>query len=80
MCSPIPDGRAGYVIPLGDEAALCERICQLLGDSARRRQMGQEARAWVESEFPMARLVEEIARVYQDAFDSLDVVASDVCQ
>lgn len=73
----IPDGRAGYVIPLGDEVALCERICQLLEDNARRRQMGQEARAWVESELSMARLVDKTTRVYEDALDSLDVVAGD---
>lgn len=73
----IPDGRAGYVIPLGDEAALCERICQLLEDDTRRRQMGQDARAWVESEFSIARLIDKTVRVYQDALDSLDVAAGD---
>ncbi|MFH1755960.1 MAG: glycosyltransferase [Candidatus Latescibacterota bacterium] len=73
----IPDGRVGHVIPLGDEVALCERICQLLEDNTRRRQMGQEARAWVESEFSIARLVDKTARVYQDALDSLDVAAGD---
>jgi glycosyltransferase involved in cell wall biosynthesis len=73
----IPDGRVGYVIPLGDEAALCERICRLLEDSPRRRQMGQEARAWVEAEFSLARLVDKTARVYQDALESLGVTAGD---
>jgi glycosyltransferase involved in cell wall biosynthesis len=68
----IPDGRVGYVVPLGDEAALSQRICRLLEDNALRRQMGQEARAWVEAEFSIARLVEKTARVYQDALDSLD--------
>jgi glycosyltransferase involved in cell wall biosynthesis len=69
----IPDGRAGYIVPLGDEAALGERICQLLQDNALRRQMGKEARDWVESEFSIARLADKTARVYQDALDSLDV-------
>ena len=73
----IPDGRVGYVIPLGDEVALCERICQLLEDNVRCRQMGREARAWVESEFSMARLVDKTTRVYQDALDSLDVAMGD---
>jgi glycosyltransferase involved in cell wall biosynthesis len=67
----IPDGQVGHVIPLGDEAALCARICQLLDNGARRRQMGQAARTWVESEFSMDRLVEKTARVYQDAIDHL---------
>jgi glycosyltransferase involved in cell wall biosynthesis len=65
------------LIPLGDEVALYEGICQLLENNARRRQMGQEARAWVESEFSMARLVDKTTRVYEDALDSLTVVAGD---
>ena len=72
----IPDGRVGYVVPLGDEVALCERICQLLEDETQRRQMGQEARIWVESEFSLARLVDKTALVYQEALDSLDVAAA----
>ena len=72
----IPDGRVGYVVPLGDEVALGERICQLLEDETQRRKMGQEARIWVESEFSLARLVDKTARVYQEALDSLDVAAA----
>ncbi len=74
----IPDGRVGYVIPLGDEVALCDRICQLLENNEQRRQMGREARAWVESEFSMARLVDKTTRIYQDALDSLDVISGGV--
>lgn len=70
----IPDGRVGYTVPLGDEEALCERICELLQDGALRRQMGLEARAWAESEFSILRLVEKTAHVYQDAINSLDTV------
>jgi len=47
----------------------------LLEDGTRRRQMGQDARAWVEAEFSLARLVEKTACVYQDALDSLDAAA-----
>jgi glycosyltransferase involved in cell wall biosynthesis len=73
----IPDGRVGYLVPLGDEVALCDKICELLEDKTRRRQMGQEARAWVESEFSMARLVDKTTRVYQDALDSISVAGSE---
>jgi glycosyltransferase involved in cell wall biosynthesis len=73
----IPDGRVGYVVPLGDEAALCQRICHLLDDDTRRRQMGREARAWVEAEFSIARLVDKTSRVYQDALDGLNAAAGD---
>jgi glycosyltransferase involved in cell wall biosynthesis len=73
----IPDGRVGYVIPLGDEVALSERICQLLEDSAQRLQMGREARTWVEAEFSIARLIDKTAKVYQDALDSLCIASGD---
>lgn len=76
----IPDGQAGYLIPLGDEVALSERICELLEDDARRRQTGKAARAWVESEFSMARMVDKTARVYQEALDCLNVAVADRCE
>lgn len=69
----IPDGRAGYLIPPGDEDVLYERMCRLLEDSAQRRVMGQEARAWVVSEFSMARMVDKTSQVYQDAIDGRHV-------
>ena len=71
----IPDGQVGYVIPQGDEIALGKKICELLEDETRRRQMGREARIWVETEFSLARLVEKTALVYQDALDNLNTAA-----
>ncbi|MEW6333849.1 MAG: glycosyltransferase [Thermodesulfobacteriota bacterium] len=66
------DGRVGCVIPPGNEVALCESICRLLADGERRRQMGREARVWVESEFSMSRMADKTARVYQEALGDLN--------
>jgi glycosyltransferase involved in cell wall biosynthesis len=73
----IPDGRAGYVIPQGDEAALGDKLYRLLEDRALRLKLGQEARRWVETEFSMARLVEKTSQVYQEALDGLPRGAGD---
>ncbi len=62
-----PDGRVGYIVPLGDENALAERIAQLLKDETRRREMGTAARAWVAAEFSCARLASNTADIYEAA-------------
>ena len=65
----VPDGRVGYVVPLGDEAAMAERICLLLGDETLRRDMGQRGRAWIEREFSTAQLARNTETIYLDALD-----------
>ena len=63
----IPDGRAGYVVPLGDEEAMAERIVRLLGNEELRATMAASARAWVLEEFTGQRLAEKTALVYEEA-------------
>lgn len=62
----IPEGRAGYVIPSGDEAALADRICRLLGDIPLARRMGDQARTWILEEFSCKRLAEKTADAYEE--------------
>lgn len=61
----VPDGRAGYVVPLDDDAAMADRVLALLGDAAKRSTMGEHARSWVEREFSLDRLVEKTTLVYR---------------
>jgi glycosyltransferase involved in cell wall biosynthesis len=63
----VPDGRAGFLVPSGDAAALAERMARLIGDEDLRRDMGQSARERVLREFPVRRFVEGTAAVYEDA-------------
>jgi glycosyltransferase involved in cell wall biosynthesis len=63
----IPDGRAGYIVPLNDEKTLGDRICQLMLDKERRRMFSLEARIWVAQEFSCKRLAEKTAAVYKEA-------------
>jgi glycosyltransferase involved in cell wall biosynthesis len=66
----VPDGRVGYVVPVGDEAALADRICRLLNDAQLRLQMGRNARTWVEQEFSTSRLAEKTTAIYLEALNS----------
>jgi glycosyltransferase involved in cell wall biosynthesis len=65
----VPDGRAGFVVPYDDEAAMAGRVLGLLACPEERREMGRGARAWVESEFSLARLAEKTAAVYRAVLD-----------
>ena len=51
-CGPkdlISDGNDGFIVPLGDEVALADRISQILGDSSLRQRFG--ALSWEKSKF-----------------------------
>jgi glycosyltransferase involved in cell wall biosynthesis len=61
----VPDGRAGFVVAYDDDAAMAERVSHLLARPGERREMGRAARAWVASEFSLARLAEKTAAVYR---------------
>lgn len=66
----IPDGRVGFIVPLGDEKALADRLCRLLEDPVRRAAMGTAAREWAMSEFSTARLAEKTGAVYREGLAS----------
>jgi glycosyltransferase involved in cell wall biosynthesis len=61
----LPDGRAGYVVPAGDDAVMSERLSTLLGDASLRSRMGQAARQWILQEFSSERLAAKTADVYR---------------
>lgn len=63
----IPDGRAGFVVPLDDVESFAERISRLLLNEPALRAMAQNARAWVVEEFSCARLGAKTADVYDEA-------------
>jgi glycosyltransferase involved in cell wall biosynthesis len=62
----VPDGRVGYIVPLGDVDRMVDRAATLLGDPAHRAAMGHAARTWVEKEFSLTALVSKTATVYQN--------------
>ncbi|MBN2388046.1 MAG: glycosyltransferase [Anaerolineales bacterium] len=59
----VQDGVTGYTVPDGDPQALCGRLMTLLGDEARRREMGRRA-AEVAREYDWAKIAEQVLQVY----------------
>jgi glycosyltransferase involved in cell wall biosynthesis len=63
----IEDGRTGFLVPVGDAAALRETIELVLGDAALRRRVGQAARARVSDYCSWDRVTERTLQVYAEA-------------
>jgi glycosyltransferase involved in cell wall biosynthesis len=61
------DGRAGILVPPRDAAALASAAGALLADAARRADLRGAARARVEAEFPLSRMVEGTERALEAA-------------
>jgi len=59
-------GLAALLVPDGDEAALAEAWQAHLDDPQRRRQMGAQARARVESAFSLERMIDQHAALYEE--------------
>src|SRR5690606_10183055 len=62
----IVDGETGYVVPVGDTAAMAARIGMLLGDPALQDRLGQEGHRRTVGEFGYDRMVTDLVRVYRD--------------
>lgn len=56
----------GRAVPFGDAEALARSIDELLTDPAKRREMGQRARARVLARYDIGRLVDDIAALYRE--------------
>lgn len=62
----IIDGETGFLVPVSDVAALSDAMRKLLSQPEARNRMAQAARARVEANFSVPRMVENTERVYQD--------------
>lgn len=61
----IVDGRSGYIVPLGDERAMADRVVQLLGDAKLRKAMGAYARELVSVKFSLDALAGNLLQAYR---------------
>lgn len=62
----VPEGRVGHIVPSGDAEAMATRVCELLGDEARRRAFGHAARDWALGQFSSAALAARTSAVYEE--------------
>jgi len=59
----IDDGVTGMLVPTGDRDALARAVIDLLGDSERRKAMGEAGRARFEEKFSFGRFVERVGEI-----------------
>ena len=62
----VPDGQAGFIVPLGDHMLMADRLGRVLQDAGCAARMRQFTREWVTREFSTARLAEKTEAVYRE--------------
>jgi glycosyltransferase involved in cell wall biosynthesis len=60
-------GRSGFLVPLGDDAALADALARLLGSAALRAEMGAYGAEHARRHFDEDRVVERLVAVYRSA-------------
>jgi glycosyltransferase involved in cell wall biosynthesis len=65
----IPDGSAGYIVPLDQPDQLANRMHDLVSQPVLRRQLGQAALDWVIEEFSLGKMATIMADVYEQVLD-----------
>jgi glycosyltransferase involved in cell wall biosynthesis len=56
----------GALVVADDPADFAEKVCELLGDFARRRELGEQGRQLIERRFSWRRLMTDLDRIYAD--------------
>ena len=63
----ISHGENGYLVPVGDDGALAERLTELLNDEEKRTAMGRRAAEKAEKEFLADKMTKRIEKLYLEA-------------
>lgn len=62
----VVEGETGYIVPSGDDAAMAERLIQVLSDNGRAREMGARARAIVSERFASEHHLRNTLELYEE--------------
>jgi glycosyltransferase involved in cell wall biosynthesis len=65
----VVDGKTGLTVAPGDPSRLAEAICQMLRDSAMRKEMAIAGRRWVLKKFTQERQVRDTQDIYIQTFE-----------
>ena len=71
----IKNGETGFLIDVGDERTMAERMKTLLIDTQLRQEMGQKARNWMIKEFSVKRLAEKMEAVYTELLNKKQIIS-----
>ena len=66
----VRDGLDGYLVEPGDVAGAADRLATLAGDAGLRRRLGESGCARVRDRYSVARLVDDVDRLYRALLDS----------
>ena len=66
----VRDGVDGFLVEPGDTEGAAERLAALAADPALRRQLGESGRARVRERYSVARLVDDVDRLYRALLES----------
>ena len=62
----VVDGDCGWLVPVGDAAALAEALGRLVGDASQRARLGDAARRRAVAEFSIAAIVQRYIEMYRE--------------
>ena len=63
----VVEGETGHLVPVGDEAALADRLTGLLSEPERRERMGRAARLRAEARFDARDMLRRYAQLFREA-------------
>jgi glycosyltransferase involved in cell wall biosynthesis len=66
----IPDGVAGFIVPLHDPEFLAQRIIELADDAALREKLGRQAREWVVETFSLQKMSASFGKIYRQYWEA----------
>src|SRR4029077_13241054 len=70
----VRDGVDGFLVEVGDTDALAARLAELAADPERRARMGEAGRARVLERYAVARLVDDVDRLYRELLKDRNLV------
>ena len=65
----IPNQELGIVVPQGDTEKMADEVISLIADKNRLRMMGKKARLFVQENFPMQKMIDQVDHYMNELID-----------
>jgi glycosyltransferase involved in cell wall biosynthesis len=70
LITMVKDGETGFLVPVGDHAALAARVLSLLTDPALRQRFGEAARQLAFSDYSLERMMSQTLALYNEVLSA----------